>query len=85
MSHVKDDFRNDSLNGRQIRNTIRTSLALAQLSDQDVGPEHVDAVMKTVREYTTYLQELNGMDADMSAFATGRRLPQRQESGVTSA
>ncbi|KAL9124662.1 MAG: hypothetical protein Q9217_006030 [Psora testacea] len=80
LTHIKENFKHDNLNGRQIRNTVRTALALAQLHDKSVAPEHLDSVMKTVREYTSYLKELNGIDAEDSAFATGRRLPRTKRS-----
>ena len=75
MAHIKENYKNDALNGRQIRNTVRTALALAQLRQDHVNPEHLDSVMTTVREYTSYLKRLNGMDPEQSAFAMGRRVP----------
>lgn len=79
MGHIKENYQHDALNGRQIRNTVRTALALAQLRKEGVMAEHLDSVMTTVREYTSYLKRLNGMNPEESAFAMGRRVPGNQK------
>ena len=80
LTYIQDNFKRDNLNGRQIRNAVRTALALAQLQERSVLPQDLEDVMKPVREYTSYLKELNGIDEDESAFAMGRRVPKRKTS-----
>ena len=74
LDHVKAKFNKDKLNGRQIRNAVRTALALAQLSNEQVAPKHLNRVMKPMRDYTAYLHDLNGGESESTAFVQGRRL-----------
>ena len=77
LQHVTDNFDADRLNGRQIRNAIRTALALAQLKKEKVAPEHLDRVVKIGREFQGYMEDLNKMNAEEYAVALGRRAPVR--------
>ena len=74
LDHVKARFGKDKLNGRQIRNAIRTALALAQLQNEQMAPRHLDRVMKPMRDYTSYLRDLNGGETESMAQLQGRRL-----------
>lgn len=77
LVYVTDHFGADNLNGRQIRNTVRTALALAQLGEQHVTAEHLEQVMKIGREYAGYVEKLNKMNPEEYAVALGRRAPGR--------
>ena len=68
-----ENFKGDRLNGRQIRNAIRTALALAQLYREHVNPGHLDTVLKIGREYAGYVERLNKMNPEEYATAVGRR------------
>ena len=80
LSYVTENFAEDKLNGRQIRNTVRTALALAQLNHQNLNTEHLQSVMKIGREYQTYLARLNNMNQEEHAIALGMRAPAHRES-----
>ena len=75
LVYVTDNFGADNLNGRQIRNTVRTALALAQLSRQPVTAEHLEQVVRIGREYAGYVKSLNRMGSEEYAVALGRRAP----------
>lgn len=76
LVYVTDNFGADNLNGRQIRNTVRTALALAQLGQQHVTAEHLEQVVRIGREYTGYINSLNRMGSEEYAVALGRRAPE---------
>lgn len=73
LSYVTEKFENDRLNGRQIRNTVRTALAMAQLKNEHVNTEHLEQVVKIGREYTAYMEELKKLNEDEYARTLGRR------------
>jgi AAA+ superfamily predicted ATPase len=73
LQYVTDNFDADKLNGRQIRNSVRTALALAQLRKEKLNAEHLDRVVKVGREFSGYMDDLNKMNADEYASALGRR------------
>ena len=75
LVYVTDNFGADKLNGRQIRNTVRTALALAQLGRQQVSAEHLEQVVRIGREYAGYVDSLNRMGSEEYAVALGRRAP----------
>ena len=77
LQYVTDNFDGDKLNGRQIRNSMRTALALAQLKKEKVGPEHLEKVVTIGREFAGYMEDLNKMNAEEYAIALGRRAPAR--------
>ena len=72
LVYVTDNFGDDNLNGRQIRNTVRTALALAQLGRQQVTAEHLEQVVRIGREYAEYIKRLGN---DKLPVALGRRAP----------
>lgn len=73
LEYVTDHFDADKLNGRQIRNSVRTALALAQLRKERLNAEHLERVVKVAREYSTYMEGLNKMNPDDLASTLGRR------------
>ncbi|KAL9074350.1 MAG: hypothetical protein Q9161_002336 [Pseudevernia consocians] len=75
LVYVTDNFGADNLNGRQIRNTVRTALALAQLGQQHVTAEHLEQVVTIGREYAGYVNSLNRMGSEEYAVALGKRAP----------
>ena len=72
---MTDHFGADNLNGRQIRNTVRAALALAQLGQQHLTAEHLEQVVGIGREYAGYVRSLNRMASEDYAVALGRRAP----------
>ena len=75
LKNVTEKFDGDKLNGRQIRNAIRTGLALAQMEGVNLNAGHLEQVMKIGREYSRYNRNLNKMDSEEYAIALGRRAP----------
>lgn len=45
------------LNGRQIKNAVRTANALAESSDERLSPDHLDIVLETLRDFEADLNE----------------------------
>jgi AAA+ superfamily predicted ATPase len=77
LEYVTQNFDEDKLNGRQIRNAVRTSLALAQLKREKLNAGHLERVIKIGREFAGYMEDLNKMNAEEYAIALGRRAPAR--------
>jgi AAA+ superfamily predicted ATPase len=77
LEYVTDNFDADKLNGRQIRNAVRTALALAQLKKEKLNAEHLERVVKVGREFSGYMEDLNKMNAEEYAIALGRRAAAR--------
>jgi AAA+ superfamily predicted ATPase len=77
LEYVTQNFDGDKLNGRQIRNAVRTSLALAQLKGEKLNAGHLESVIKIGREFSGYMKDLNKMSAEEYAIALGRRAPVR--------
>lgn len=73
LNYAMQNFEGDRLNGRQIRNTIRIALTLAQLNNTHVTTEHLELIVRNGREYSNYMTELNKMGAEEYAIALGRR------------
>jgi SpoVK/Ycf46/Vps4 family AAA+-type ATPase len=77
LEYVTQNFDGDRLNGRQIRNSVRTALALAQLKKEKINSDHLERVVKIGREFSSYMEDLNKMNAEEYAIALGRRAPAR--------
>jgi AAA+ superfamily predicted ATPase len=77
LEYVTQQFDADKLNGRQIRNAVRSGLALAQLRGEKLLPEHLERVVRIGREFRVYIEDLNQMNAEEYAIALGRRAPVR--------
>lgn len=73
LNYAIDNFENDRLNGRQIRNTVRTALAMAQLRNEPVNTDHLEQVVNIGREYAGYMKDLIKMTNDEYAGVLGRR------------
>ena len=73
LEYVTENFDADRLNGRQIRNAVRTALALAQLKGEQLKPEHLERVVRIGREFKGYMEDLNKMGSEEYAIALGRR------------
>lgn len=60
-----EELANESINGRQIRNTISTARQLAMYQRKKLGYEHIQAVIGEANKFDEYLLELNkGYSAD---------------------
>ena len=73
LEYVTRNFDGDKLNGRQIRNAVRTALALAQLKGEKLNRDHLERVVRIGREFAGYMEDLNKMNAEDLALTLGRR------------
>ncbi len=55
MKLVKEKWSKDKLNGRQIRNAVRTALVVAQKSGVMVGEAEFETVLRISREFEGYM------------------------------
>ncbi|KAL8918837.1 MAG: hypothetical protein Q9208_007094 [Pyrenodesmia sp. 3 TL-2023] len=62
------------LNGRQIRNSVRTALLVAEKKGEVVGKKHFDTVLRIGREFESYMNVLRKGEADVIAEVKGDRL-----------
>lgn len=71
---VVDSWAAQPLNGRQIRNCVRSALALAE--DKGVKPNasHFNAVIKLGNAFTQYMKHLRKVEEDEIAQIKGDRL-----------
>lgn len=74
LKFVDEDIKkNGNLNGRQIRNGVRTALALAAQKGERISKDHVRDVLEIGRDFTKYLDDVNRMNLEQRAVALGHR------------
>jgi SpoVK/Ycf46/Vps4 family AAA+-type ATPase len=71
---IVKETENDNLNGRQIRNNVRTALALASQEGTPLSVSHLKQVSALSRAFTTYMHKLNDMNADQKQHIMGIRI-----------
>lgn len=71
---VANKWSREPLNGRQIRNSIRTALLVAEKKQETVGEKHFETVLKIGREFTGYMSALQDGDEATVAESQGKRL-----------
>ncbi|OTA99037.1 hypothetical protein M426DRAFT_325499 [Hypoxylon sp. CI-4A] len=64
----------EPLNGRQIRNCVRSALALAQNKKERLSAKHFNTVIKFGNTFTQYMTRLQKVEADELAQVKGDRL-----------
>jgi SpoVK/Ycf46/Vps4 family AAA+-type ATPase len=74
LKHVNAKLGKCNLNGRQIRNCVRTAIALADQAGVPISTRHLDDVVKMGEEFTEYMKELQKMDTEEIQSAMGNRL-----------
>lgn len=76
LEFVDEDIKkNGNLNGRQIRNSVRTALAIAAQMGETISKKYVRDVLEIGRDFTKYLQDVNRMNQEQRAAALGHRAP----------
>ena len=60
LQHVEDSWSKDELNGRQIRNAVRTALVVAERKGCVVGEGEFERVLRIGREFEGYMGVLRG-------------------------
>ena len=76
LKHVKEDIeKNGNLNGRQIRNAVRTAIAIAAQKKEQVSEHHIKDVLGIGRDFKVYLEQVNRMNQEQRAAAIGTRVP----------
>ncbi|KAL9595503.1 MAG: hypothetical protein Q9219_006401 [cf. Caloplaca sp. 3 TL-2023] len=74
-AQAEDVWSLEPLNGRQIRNSVRTALLVAEKEGKAVGKEHFERVLKIGREFEGYMSALKKVDgAEGRAERRGERL-----------
>lgn len=74
QSQAVSTWSRQALNGRQIRNSVRTALLVAEKKKETVGEKHFDTVLRIGREFESYMNVLRKGDADVIAEVKGDRL-----------
>ena len=64
----------NTLNGRQIRNAVRTAIAIAMQKNQPVAKKHISDVLGIGRDFTDYLARVNRANQEARAAAMGHRV-----------
>ncbi|KAI0145610.1 hypothetical protein GGR57DRAFT_506803 [Xylariaceae sp. FL1272] len=71
---VLDSWAREPMNGRQIRNCVRSALALAQDKGEIISATHINTVIRLGKTFNTYLNKLQKMDLEEVAQVKGDRL-----------
>ena len=73
---LTENTKDDNLNGRQIRNTVRTAMALAAQDKRSskLSTSHIQHVLDIGRDFTKYMKQLDNMDREEKAAALGLRV-----------
>ncbi|KAI4114724.1 MAG: hypothetical protein LQ345_004546 [Seirophora villosa] len=74
QGHAAAAWSRQPLNGRQIRNSVRTALLVAEKQKQPVGQRHFETVLRIGREFESYMNVLRKGEADVVAEVKGDRL-----------
>ncbi|KAL8771618.1 MAG: hypothetical protein Q9209_003062 [Squamulea sp. 1 TL-2023] len=74
QSQAVSTWSRQSLNGRQIRNTVRTALLVAEKKKESVGEKHFETVLRIGRDFENYMNVLRKGEADVIAEVKGDRL-----------
>ena len=71
---VHDHWSKENLNGRQIRNAVRTAMLVAEKKREVPGKGHFETVLKIGRDFERYMSALQMAEADALAERKGERL-----------
>ncbi|KAI0148459.1 P-loop containing nucleoside triphosphate hydrolase protein [Xylariaceae sp. FL1272] len=71
---VLNSWAREPLNGRQIRNCVRSALALAADKKEKVSAKHFNTVIRLGNTFTTYMNRLHKLRSDEIAQVKGDRL-----------
>lgn len=75
MKHVDEDIeKNRNLNGRQIRNAVRTAIAIATQKKEQVSKQHIKDVLGIRRDFKVYLEQVNRINQEQRAAAIETRV-----------
>ncbi|KAK3174390.1 hypothetical protein OEA41_001635 [Lepraria neglecta] len=68
MQLVHDKWSKEKLNGRQIRNAVRTALVVAEKRGEMVGEKEFETVLRIGREFEGYMGSLGGKGVEKGAL-----------------
>ncbi|KAL8726609.1 MAG: hypothetical protein Q9166_006644 [cf. Caloplaca sp. 2 TL-2023] len=74
QSQAVSTWSRQSLNGRQIRNSVRTALLVAEKKKETVDKRHFETVLRIGKEFEAHMNVLRKGDADVIAEVKGDRL-----------
>jgi SpoVK/Ycf46/Vps4 family AAA+-type ATPase len=64
LKEIRDETKNSPLNGRQIRNCVRSAFSLAAQKNTAVSIEHIRQVLELTKKFSEYMKELHGQTGD---------------------
>lgn len=73
LRQIKKGTLDSPLNGRQIRNCVRSALSLASRAKEPVSIEHIQKVLELTRKFTDYMKDLHGQTGDERQLFLGFR------------
>jgi SpoVK/Ycf46/Vps4 family AAA+-type ATPase len=73
LKHKIDILARSSLNGREIRNTVKTAMQLAHFKKEPLDYSHFERVIDVANEFEKYLEDTHGHTADEWAKAQKTR------------
>ncbi|KAL8953414.1 MAG: hypothetical protein Q9222_000727 [Ikaeria aurantiellina] len=73
-SQAAETWSRQPLNGRQIRNSVRTALLVAEKKKETVSKKHFDTILRIGKEFENYMNVLRKGEADVIAEVKGDRL-----------
>jgi hypothetical protein len=82
LRYVNEKLSKSALNGRQIRNCVRTAIALADKEGEAISTRHLDEVVKLGEEFAEYMKQLQKMDQEEIQSAMGNRLANFKGEGL---
>ncbi|KAG7004914.1 hypothetical protein G7Y79_00022g051350 [Physcia stellaris] len=71
---VRDEWSKENLNGRQIRNAVRTAMLVAEKKKQVPAKAHFETVLKIGRDFERYMSALQRAEPEAVAEKKGERL-----------
>ncbi|KAL8861641.1 MAG: hypothetical protein Q9178_001842 [Gyalolechia marmorata] len=74
QSQAVSTWSRQALNGRQIRNSVRTALLVAEKKKEIVSEKHFETILRIGREFDSYMNVLRKGEADVIAEVKGDRL-----------
>ena len=73
LKEIKKATLDNPLNGRQIRNCVRSAKALAARGDQKLSIDHIRRVIDLTKKFSEYMKDLHGSTTDERQMILGLR------------
>jgi SpoVK/Ycf46/Vps4 family AAA+-type ATPase len=73
LTQIKKATMESPLNGRQIRNCVRSALSLAAQNNNPVSFKHIQKVLELTKTFSKYMKDLHGQTGDERGSFLGYR------------